>query len=137
MERTATVNKTETFYSASAGLTFYPKPSERVIEGGSSKVVDPNPVQFNPIGDGFGRFVTNKPELIEALKRRLKTVGDVFRGDEYIKRTTPAEIQVSEAMRVIKTKNRLIADLEREKVELQTQLSRGVKPGGASSAPKK
>lgn len=112
----------QTFYSAAAGLIVQVNVGRRIIEeGGTTKMVDQKVAEFTPIGDGYGRLVTADPELIEKLTARMATVGDVFDGQEYVRRTTPAEMRLAmrdaDYNRVLGDYNRLLADIADGKVK--------------------
>lgn len=103
-----------TFYSRSAHLMFYAGRPKR-IESDGQKLVDDGPViQFNPLGDGWGIFTTDDPELIAACERR----GDVVTPDVYNRESTPPEVRAEQAetalqkvQRELEEKNRLIEKL--------------------------
>lgn len=105
-----------TFYSVAANFIVSMSPGKRVFEGGQSKVVDSKVLEFQPQGDGYGKLTTSDPEEIQFLSTRMTTVGDVFNGDEYTRRTTPAEIRLrmkeTENQRLIEENNRLLRQLQ-------------------------
>ena len=109
-----------TFYSKSAAFTCWATPSKRVFgDNGVTQVIDGKSVSFTPQADGFGRFVTDDPEVIAYLEKRSAEVGDVFDGAEYQRRTTPLDVQVAQQQRELTEQNRLIEDLRRRNAELE------------------
>ena len=103
-----------TFYSAAAGLIVNINIGHRVIDpGGTTSVVGQKVAEFTPIGDGFGKLVTNDPEIIEKMSARMATVGDVFDAAEYNRRTIPADVRLKdiekEHARLLEDHNRLLA----------------------------
>ncbi|HUT24221.1 MAG TPA: hypothetical protein VM492_07775 [Sumerlaeia bacterium] len=109
-----------TFYSKSAAFTCWATSPKRVFDdAGMSKVLDGKQINFTPQADGFGRFVTDDPEMIAYLDQRMKEVGDIFDGAEYQRRTTPPDVRIAQQERELTENNRLIEQLRRENAELQ------------------
>lgn len=104
-----------TFYSTAGALVISISVGQRVIDGAGTKVVGQKVAEFSPMADGFGRLVTDDPEIIAKLDARMKISGDVFDSKEYGRRTTPADIQLKmsqdENKRLIADNNRLLAQL--------------------------
>ena len=105
-----------TFYSRSAHLTFYAGRPKRIESDGQKLVEDGPLIQFHPLGDGWGIFTTDDPEMIAACERR----GDVVTPDVYNRESTPPEIRAEQAetaneklRRELEEKNRLIEKLTR------------------------
>jgi len=111
------VNPFVAFYSTAANMIIQARKGRRVFEDGESKVIDPLIIEFNPQRDGFGRFVTDDPESIEYLRKRMATLGDVVDTEEYNRRITPVEIRErmlkDENKRLIEDRNRLLEELEK------------------------
>ena len=115
--------KTVNFYSRSSGLQCWPERSIRTIIDGQSAVIDGPMIEFQPLGNHWGKYSTNDPAVIEFLRRRKDVVDEAT----YIDMTTPPEAKLAEAKRQITTQNQLIADYQAQLEELRT------KAGGASS----
>jgi len=114
MEITEAAVEPKTYFSRSGALTFWTGSPKRFLgEDGFSRVDDGKIVQFQIQPDGYGRFVTDDPERIEACEKRIREQGDIFDTAEYFKRVTPAEQQVVAKDRVIESQNALIQDLQR------------------------
>lgn len=62
--------------------------------------------------DGYGKFETSDPELIEFLDNRCLTVGDIFGPEEYNRQMTPVEVREHEFERTLESKNQLIRELQ-------------------------
>lgn len=117
------VVQTKTYYSTAAGLIVNINVGRRIIEeGGTTKMVDQKIAEFSPLGDKYGRLVTSDPEVIKAMDSRMATLGDVFDGNEYTRRTTPAEVRnkmlegenarlAAENKRIVEDHNRLLTSL--------------------------
>jgi len=118
---------TKNFFSKSAGLTLWPTKSKRVIIDGMSQTVDGSPIEFQNMGNGWGKYSTDDPEQIEFLERRMIVAKDVFDQETYIDKTTPPEAKLADAKRQITTQNKLIADYQRQLEEMRSSA------GGASS----
>ena len=118
------------FYSAHAALVININNGHRITEGnGVSRIVDQKVVEFMPMADGFGRLVTDDPEVIAKLSARCGAQSDVFDAAEYNRRSTPMEVQVAmlqdQNARLLEDHNRLLASLaEKQAVN---------KPGAAPS----
>lgn len=116
--------ETKTYYSTAAGLIVNINVGRRIIEeGGTTKMVDQKVAEFTPLGDKYGRLVTSDPEVIRIMDARMASLGDVFDGNEYTRRTTPAEVRnkmlerqnaelAAENKRILDDHNRLLAKLE-------------------------
>lgn len=117
---------TKTYYSAAAGLIVNINVGRRIIEeGGTTKMVDQKIAEFTPMGDKYGRLVTSDPEVIRVMDTRMATLGDVFDGKEYTRRTTPAEVRNrmletemadlrADHARIVEDHNRLLASLSEQ-----------------------
>jgi len=109
-----------TFYSKSAAFVCWATSPTRVFDDtGMSKVLDGKQINFTPQADGFGRFVTDDPEMIAYLDQRTKEIGDVFDGGEYQRRTTPPDVRIAQQERELTESNRLIDELRRRNSELE------------------
>ena len=113
----AVATPVRTFYSRAAHLNFYAGRPKRIESDGQKQVEDGKMVQFNPVGDGWGIFITEDPELIQACERR----GDVVEPEVYNRESIPAEQRaqmaegrLSSVQRELEEKNRLIEKLEAE-----------------------
>ncbi|HXI85279.1 MAG TPA: hypothetical protein VNL17_14455 [Verrucomicrobiae bacterium] len=104
------------FYSRNAGLCISANKGRKVMIDGELKRDGEKMIEFIPQPDDYGQFVTEDPELIEFLERRVATVGDVMLPEKYNELTTPLEMRVKELKdenaRVIEDRNRLIKMLE-------------------------
>lgn len=113
-------NTTKIYYSSSAALVINISVGRRVIDaGGVSKIVDQKVAEFTPLGDGYGRLITDDPDVQKKLDALCLQPGSgVFDAAEYNRRTTPAEVRVKmlerENQRIIEEHNRLLAMLERD-----------------------
>jgi hypothetical protein len=116
----APATELRTYYSRAANLIVNVSNGQRVMdEGGTSKIVGQKVAEFTPIGDGFGRLVTDDPETMQKIEARMGAGGDVFNAAEYARRTTPVDVQnkmladqLATANREIEDRNRLIAKLQ-------------------------
>jgi hypothetical protein len=74
-------------------------------------------IEFYPQGDNYGRLVTDDPEVIKFLNKRVEEVGDVFGPQEYTRRTTPMEQRIRQMedslQRTIQDRDRLEQELKR------------------------
>ena len=109
-----------TFYSSSAAFTCWATPPKRIFDDtGVSKVLDGKQINFTPQADGFGRFVTDDPDMIAYLDKRMTEIGDIFDGAEYQRRTTPPDVRIAQQERELTESNRLIEELRRRNAELE------------------
>lgn len=123
---TSTEVKSETFYARSAGLTLWPKISQRVIQDGQSQVIDGSPICFMPVGrSGWGYYTTKDPEEIEYLRKRSETAKDVFDAATYNEMIKPPDVKIAEAQRTLESTNRLLAQLQEENRQLRAQAGEG------------
>ena len=103
----------------------------RVSEGGQSRVIGQKVAEFSAMADGFGRLVTDDPEIIAKLDARSGPESDVFDGTEYQKRTTPVEVRnkilEEKISRLVTDNNRLMAKLEQDG-RLSAPASKGAPP---------
>lgn len=121
----------QAFYSQRGALTFYApvelgsRATVKRIFGSSglTEMIEGPMIQFHPQADGFGMYVTSDPVEIAALEDRKATVGDIFDGAEYSRRTTPADVQVQQAQRQIESQNVLIQDLQKRLNKAQERQS--------------
>src|SRR5512146_2417702 len=116
----------KTYFSTSGALIVSISKGRRITdEGGVSKMVGQKVAEFTPMGDGYGRLITEDPEVIAVLDQRAAVPGaDVFDATEYTRRTTPAEVRLrlmeQEHNRLVQEHNRLLAKLQAEgKLEKQ------------------
>lgn len=117
---TSTEIKTQHFFSRSAGLEVWPVKSTRALIDGQSQVIDGPSIQFQPLGNHWGKYSTSDPAEIEFLKKRKDVVDEAT----YIDQTTPPAQKLATAQRQIETQNQLIADYQKQLEDLR---------GGASS----
>jgi len=115
---------TKNYFSKSAGLTLWPVKSTRAIVDGSSQTIDGSPIEFQNMGNGWGKYSTSDPMEIEFLDARCKRPGDIVTLERYLELTTPPEAKLAQANREISSQNRIIADMQAQLEKLQ---------GGASS----
>ena len=108
----AAVAEKRVFYSRSGHLSIQVNPGQHMVQGGqlSTERVGQKIVAFGPMGDGFGQYVTNDPEVIAYLEGHP----DVFGPAEYTRQTTPPNIQIEQLRRELEQRNRLIEKLQAE-----------------------
>lgn len=102
------------YFSKSQSLYICLRVGKKEIVDGEMRTGEGKYAQFSPIGDGFGRFATSDPEVIQLMDERIEQVGDVFGPEEYQKRSIPAEKRNEILERELKTANDLLAKLRAE-----------------------
>lgn len=117
------------FYHKSANFTCYPGKPQRVVEGGVSTLVEPEPVIFKDMAAGqsgasdWGMHVTDDPDIVAYLEGRP----DVLSEESFLEETTPLEDRYSRhkeaSSRTIRQQNRLIDDQGKTIEELQRKLA--------------
>lgn len=102
------------YYSKSQALYICLRVGKKELVDGEMKTGEGKYAQFTPIGDGFGRFYSTDPEVIELMDQRVAEVGDVFGPVEYQRRSIPAEKRSEMLERELSQANELIAKLQAE-----------------------
>lgn len=101
-----------TYYSRSTNLVISAIKGEQVLQDGKLVRFGEKIITFFDQGDGFGRYSTDDPELIEFLEERRTTAGDILTAREYNEQTTPLEIRLQSRDRELSEANRLIEKLQ-------------------------
>jgi hypothetical protein len=78
------------FFSRSAHFTLQVKKPRRIMQDGQATLVDEKIIEFSPQSDGYGRYVTNDPEVIAALERNA----NVLSAQRYQEETTPLDVRL-------------------------------------------
>lgn len=129
---TATATEPKTYYSRGSHFSIVVSAGRTaLLEGGVVGRVEEKLVEFGPVGDGHGILVTDDPDTIAVLDRKVKQAdGDVMTPEQYFERTTPPEKRVTElkgenarlaellaeTTRKLEDQNRLLADLKNGKI---------------------
>lgn len=117
----------ERFFHEKTGLICYKEKPRRVIENGQTTIIEPTALRFrsHPGADGrdWGMYMTDD----EDTKLYMRNRGDVMTEQQWIEKTTPAEVLIAHARdrdaaqkREIQEANALIQNL-RQKLEQRGQ----------------
>ncbi len=91
---------------------------------GAVKQIDSKIVEFQPQGDGYGRYITYDPEEIAVLETKYQ----VINAHQYQELSIPAEqrlqIERQDKVRTITENNRLLQDLNEKERKNQELLQR-------------
>jgi hypothetical protein len=107
-----------TYYSRVRALSLHAALGKKVLSDGEVVRLGEKVVEFQPINAEHGQYVTDDPEVIAYLEKRVKEKGDVMTTEQYNEAITPAQVKidylrdkVSAQDRLIEEQNRLIASL--------------------------
>jgi hypothetical protein len=118
MTETQTQTEPVVFYSRSGHFILQVKKPRRIMQDGQATLVDEKIIEFSPQGDGYGRFVTNDPEVISALEKNP----NVLTPQRYQEETTPPEVRFQmerdEKTRLLTSNNDLLELLHKQDAEL-------------------
>ena len=87
-------------------------------------------VRFQPLGDTYGIYKTDDPEIIAALEKRMKDARehgvkpDVITEGEYSERFMTDEVKLNFAQREIESKNRLLLEEVAKNKALMEEINR-------------
>lgn len=105
------------FYSPVRELYIAISPGQlQTLSNGTVERMGEKFVRFQPLGDMYGIYKTNDPEIIQALEQRMvdaRAAGvdpDVLTETEYSERHMTDEVKLDIARREIEQKNRLIIE---------------------------
>jgi hypothetical protein len=119
-----TLTEPRVFYSKSANFSCVIKPARQVMLDGAVKQIDSKIVEFQPQGDGYGRYITYDPEEIAVLETKYQ----VINAHQYQELSIPAEqrlqIERQDKVRTITENNRLMQDLNEKERKNQELLQR-------------
>ncbi len=100
------------------------------LSNGTVERVDEKYVRFQPLGDMYGIYKTNDPEIIQALEKRMedaKSAGvdaDVITEKEYGERHLTTDVLLHISQREVESQNRLLLEQVRKNGELMEEIER-------------
>jgi len=118
------------FYSPVRELYIGISPGRLItLTNGTVQREDEKYVRFNPLGDMYGIYKTDDPEIILALEKRMRDARDagvdpdVLTEHEYDQRHLTNEVRLQVVQREVETKNRLLLEHTRRNQELEEELN--------------
>lgn len=100
------------FYSRAAGFMTTVVQPQMAILNGVAQVTGGKIVEFTPLGDGWGYYSTDDPEIIAALEQNRNVVSPEVYQDMTTSNEVKLRMERDEKRRLVEQNNQLLKELE-------------------------